>query len=180
MAETRASLQTNFFLGRNTAYFHLQYPLPDLRCVSVKDAFGCKDLTPFNCKLPYPEVIDATGGTPNHKAERAANQIAYYFFANPDRQKAPAVYKAAEIFFNAQMRNAGHQCVGAADEALTVSHGPIWWRAVASLRITSWAIANGKVPWFKDRGLEERVLLWIQWHQELSQLGEILGGHDPL
>ncbi len=176
MADSRASLQTNFFQGRNTAYFHLQYPLPALKCVPVKDVFACKDLTPFNCQLPFPQVIDATGGTPNQKAERVANQIAYYFFVKHDRQKAPAVYKAAERFFNLQMRNAGHQDVGAADEALTASHGPIWWRAMASLRITSWAIANGKVPWFKDGGLEQRVLGWIQWHQELSQLGEILGG----
>jgi len=169
--------QLNFLLGRNTAYFHLQHPLPDLRkCVPVKDTFDCKDLTPFDCQPPFPQVISGTGGTPNQKTERIANQIAYYFFTNPDRAKAPAVYKAAERFFNAQMRNAGHQCVGTADEALTTSHGPIWWRAIASLRITSWAIANGQVPWFKDGGLEQRVLGWIQWHQELSGLGEILGG----
>ncbi|MFL6231659.1 MAG: hypothetical protein ACJ76N_00845 [Thermoanaerobaculia bacterium] len=168
--------QLNFLLGRNTVYFHLQHPLPDLKCVPVRSTFDCKDLTPFNCRLPYPEVVDGTGGTPNQKAERIANQIAYYFFVNPDRAKAPAVYKAAELFFNAQMRSSGHQCVGTADEALTASHGPIWWRAIASLRITSWAIANGKVPWLKDSGLEQRILGWIQWHQSLSALGEILGG----
>jgi hypothetical protein len=168
--------QLNFMLGRNTAYFHLQYPLPKLQCVHVKDTFDCKGLTPFNCRLPFPEVIDGAGGTPNQKTERVANQIANYFFANPDRKKALEVYKAAERFFSAQAKNTGHQCVAAADEALTTSHGPIWWRAIASLRITSWAIANGKVPWFKDNGLEEGVLGWIQWHQDLSALGEIEGG----
>ncbi len=168
--------QLNFFLGRNTVYFHLQYPLPDLKCVPVKAVFNCKDLTPFNCQLPYPDVIDGAGGTPNQKAERVANQIAYYFFTHSDRAKAPGIYKAAERFFNDQAKSTGHQCVGEADEALSASHGPIWWRAVASLRITSWAIANGKVPWFKDGGLEQAILGWIQWHQELSALGEILGG----
>ncbi|HEY2291126.1 MAG TPA: hypothetical protein VGM86_10535 [Thermoanaerobaculia bacterium] len=168
--------QLNFLLGRNTAYFHLQYPLPDLKCVPVKGTFDCKDLAPFNCQLPHPEVIDGAGGTPNQKTERVANQIVYYFFTNPDRQKAPSVYKSAELFFNAQAKNTGNQCVGQADEALTVSHGPIWWRAIASLRITSWGIANGKVPWFKDKGLEQAVLAWIQWHQDLSALGEIQGG----
>ncbi|HET9209925.1 MAG TPA: hypothetical protein VFR03_05985 [Thermoanaerobaculia bacterium] len=169
--------QLNFLLGRNTAYFHLQHPLPNLtKCVPVKDTFDCKDLTPFDCQPPFPQVINGTGGTPNQKTERIANQIAYYFFTHPDRAKAPAVYKSAERFFNAQWRNTGHQCVGSADEALTASHGPIWWRAIASLRITSWAIAQGQVPWFKDGGLEQRVLGWIQWHQELGALGEILGG----
>jgi hypothetical protein len=169
--------QLNFFLGRNTAYFHLQYPLPNLRCVPVKAAFDCDDLTPFNCQLPYPEVINGAGGTPNQKTERIANQIAYYFFTNPgDQKKAKEVYKAAERYFNDQAKNTGHQCVGAADESLTTSHGPIWWRAIASLRITSWAIANGQVPWLKDNGLEEGVLGWVQWHQELSALGEIAGG----
>jgi len=168
--------QLNFLLGRNTVYFHLQHPLPDLKCVAVRSAFACKDLTPFNCQPPFPEVIDGAGGTPNQKTERIANQIAYYFFTNPDRAKAAAVYKAAERFFNAQAGTTGHQCVVTADEGLTVSHGPIWWRAIASLRITSWAIANGQVPWLKDGGLEQRVLAWIQWHQELSALGEISGG----
>jgi hypothetical protein len=169
--------QLNFLLGRNTVYFHLQHPLPDLtKCVPVKDTFDCKNLTSFNCQAPYPQVIDGAGGTPNQKTERLANQIAYYFFTHPDRAKGPAVYKAAELFFNAQARSAGHQSVGTADEALTASHGPIWWRAIASLRITSWAIANGQVPWLKDGGLEQRVLQWIEWHQDLGALGEILGG----
>src|SRR4051795_9125457 len=122
--------QLNFLLGRNTAYFHLQHPLPDLRCVPVRDTFDCKGLTPFDCRLPFPEVIDGAGGTPNQKTERVANQIANYFFANPDRKKALEVYKAAERFFSAQAKNTGHQCVAAADEALTTSHGPIWWRAI--------------------------------------------------
>jgi hypothetical protein len=168
--------QLNFLLGRNTAYFHLQHPLPDLKCVPVRDTFACKGLAPFNCQPPFPQVIEGARGTPNQKTERVANQIAYYFFTNPDRQKASAAYKAAELFFDAQAKSSGHQYVGTADEELTPSHGPIWWRAIASLRITSWAIANGKAPWLKDGGLEQRVLQWIQWHQELSGLGEILGG----
>lgn len=176
MAESKAGHQLNWYLGRNTAYFHLQYPLPNLKCRRVTTKFDCEDLTPFDCKLPYPQVVDGTGGTPNQKAERVANRIAFYFFTNPDPKKAPAVYQDALHFFNGQEKNAGHQCIGQSDEALTASHGPIWWRAVASLRITSWAIANGKVPWFKDGGLQQRVLTWIQWHQQLSQLGEILGG----
>jgi len=168
--------QTNFFLGRNTTYFHLQYPLPNLKCVPVKASFDCKDITPFNCQLPYPEVLNGSGGTPNQKTERVANQIACYFFTNPDHKKAKAAYEAAVRFFNDQANSTGHQCVGAADEALSASHGPIWWRAIASLRITSWGIANGKVSWHKDDGLEKAVLGWIQWHQDLSALGEIEGG----
>ncbi|HEY4590966.1 MAG TPA: hypothetical protein VIJ61_01080, partial [Thermoanaerobaculia bacterium] len=111
--------QLNFLLGRNTAYFHLQYPLPSLKCVPVKPTFDCDDLTPFNCQLPYPEVINGSGGTPNQKTERVANQIAYYFFTNPDQKKAKTAYEAAERFFNDQANSTGHQCVGAADEALS-------------------------------------------------------------
>lgn len=168
--------QLNWYLGRNTAYFHLQYPLPKLTCQPVKQKFDCKDLTPFDGKLPYPQVVDDTGGTPNQKAERVANQMAFYFFTNPDRKEGPKAYKNAVRFFTDQADHTGHQCIGKSDEGLTPSHGPIWWRAVASLRITSWGIANGLVPWFKNGDLEQAVLGWIQWHQDLSALGEILGG----
>lgn len=169
--------QLNWYLGRNTVYFHLQYPLPHLKCKPVTAKFDCKDLTPFDCKLPYPQVVDGSGGTPNQKAERIANRIAFYFFTpGADPKKAKAAYQDAIQFFDAQVKTTGHQCIGQSDEALTPSHGPIWWRAIASLRITSWGIANGKVPFFKDGALEQRVLGWIQWHQDLSSHGEIRGG----
>jgi hypothetical protein len=178
MANTNKSGgQTNWYQGRNTAYFHLQFTLPDLAAVKVdSSSLDCNDLTPFDGQLPYPQLTNSTGGTPNQKAERIANQIAYSFFTNPDPKTAPGVYQAAVTFFDNQAKFNGHQCIGRADEALSASHGPIWWRALASLRITSWAIANGKVSWFTDGVLEQRVLDWIQWHQTLSQLGEILGG----
>lgn len=176
MAQRAGGRQTNWYLGRNTSYFHLQYPLPHLACVKISPSFDCRDLDPFDCHLPYPDVINGSGGTPNQKTERVANQIAYYFFTNPDPKKGPAAYHDAVQFFENQATMTGHQCVGPADEGLTASHGPIWWRAIMSLRITSWGIANGKVSWFKDGALEERIQSWIQWHFELSQLGEILGG----
>ncbi|HEX4960644.1 MAG TPA: hypothetical protein VF173_07375 [Thermoanaerobaculia bacterium] len=176
MAQKLGDRQTNWYLGRNTSYFHLQYPLPHLICVKVLPSFDCKDLTPFTCGLPYPEMIDGSGGTPNQKAERVANRIACYFFTNPDPKKGPDAYHDAVKFFTDQATATGHQCVGKADEALTSTHGPIWWRAVMSLRITSWGIANGKVSWFKDDALETSIQSWIQWHWQLSQLGEIQGG----
>lgn len=176
MAQKAGGRQTNWYLGRNTSYFHLQYPLPHLVYVKSLLSFDCDDLTPFDGQLPYPDILGAAGGTPNQKAERVANRIACYFFAQPDRQKAAAAYQDAVKFFENQANHTGHQCVGPADEALSASHGPIWWRAVMSLRITSWGIANGKVPWFKDDALETSIQSWIQWHLELSALGEIQGG----
>jgi hypothetical protein len=176
MAQKAGGHQTNWYLGRNTSYFHLQYPLPNLICVKVLQNFNCEDLAPFNCQLPYPEMLNGSGGTPNQKTERVANRIAYYFFTNPDPKKGPAAYQDAVKFFADQATSAGHQCVGPSDEALTGTHGPIWWRAIMSLRITSWGIANGKVAWFKDGALETSIQSWIQWHLQLSELGEIQGG----
>ena len=67
-AQKKSGLQLNFLLGRNTIYFHLQHPLPELtKCVPVKSTFGCKDLAPFDCQAPFPQVIDGAGGTPNQK-----------------------------------------------------------------------------------------------------------------
>jgi hypothetical protein len=176
MAQKAGGHQLNWYLGRNTTYFHLQYPLPHLICVKVLPSFQCEDLTPFDCHLPYPDLLDEKGGTPNQKTERVANRIAYYFFTNPDPKKAPAIYRDAVQFFADQATLTGHQCVGPRDEALTGTHGPIWWRAIMSLRITSWGIANGKVSWFKDGALETSLQSWIQWHLQLCELGEIHGG----
>jgi hypothetical protein len=168
--------QTNRLLGCNTAYFHLQYPLPDLQHVPLRGTPGCCDNIPYNGQLPFPGEIDAVGGTPNQKTERVANQIASHFFVTPNKTKGPGIYDAAVTFFNDQAQKTGHQCVGSQDEALTASHGPIWWRAIMSLRITSWAIANGKVSWFSDSTLEKAILGWIGAHYSLNKLGEILGG----
>jgi hypothetical protein len=176
MAQKARGHQTNWYLGRNTSYFHLQYPLPHLACVKISPSFDCQDLDPFDCHLPYPDVINGSGGTPNQKTERVANRIAYYFFTNPDPKQGPAAYQDAVKFFENQATMTGHQCAGPADEGLTASHGPIWWRAVMSLRITSWGLANGKVSWFKDGALETSIQSWIQWHMQLSELGEIQGG----
>ena len=118
--------QTNWYQGRNTAYFHLQYPLPDLAAVKVDStSLDCNDLTPFDGQLPYPQLTNSTGGTPNQKAERVANQIAYSFFTHPDPKTVPEVYKTAVTFFDNQASFNGHQCIGRADEVLTASHGPI-------------------------------------------------------
>jgi hypothetical protein len=147
-----------------------------LRYVPIGGSPNCCNNLPYNGQLPFPDAISGSGGTPNHKTERVANQIASSFFVHPDKKQGPDVYGRAVNFFNDQATKTGHQCVGSTDEALTASHGPIWWRAIMSLRITSWAIANGKVSWFSDSALENAILGWIQTHYEVSKLGEISRG----
>jgi hypothetical protein len=149
--------QLNKQLGANTVAFHQQYPLPKLQGTGG---------------LPKPGVITSLGGTPNQKAERLANRIAFYHFVHPDAGQAASAVADTIGFFQGQLRT-GHQCIADADEALTVSHAPIWWRAITSLRITTSVLA--------DRGgdyatLASCVLDWIQFHTSLNVLGEIPSG----
>src|SRR4051794_39047569 len=154
--------QLNKELGANTVQFHTAYPLPHLQCTAAGQ-----------CSLPFPGAITSTGGTPNQKAERYANQIAYYHFVSPDTARGQQAVSEAIAFFQGQTNQTGHQCVFGADEGLTPSHGPIWWRALTSLRITTAVLAS--------RGggyevLESSVLGWIQDHFALCALGEITSG----
>lgn len=154
--------QLNKALGANTVQFHTAYPLPGL----AGPAGG-------QGSLPFPGAITSMGGTPNQKAERHANQIAFYHWVAPDSTLAEQAVGETIAFFQKQAEQTGHQCVLNADEGLTASHGPIWWRALASLRITSAVLAR--------RGgiyatLESSVLGWIRDHCALCALGEIPSG----
>jgi hypothetical protein len=145
-----AGEQLNKVLGRNTVQFHL-------------------DRT-----MPRPEAADLNqaGGTPNQKAERWANRIALFHFVKPDAAKAKQALAGTIEFFEGQVAK-GHQCIGKEDEALTLSHAPIWWRAIMSLRLTSHDLAGrgGDYP-----HLEQLVLDWLEFHTSLNALGEIKAG----
>ncbi|MEA2600546.1 MAG: hypothetical protein QOF89_1538 [Acidobacteriota bacterium] len=157
-----AAGQLNRLLGENTVQFHLQHPLPDLKSTVTRPS------------LPNRSALDSTGGTPNQKAERLANRVAFYHFVEPDAAKGRRAAQDTVGFFKDQLTT-GHQCVGNGDEALTPSHGPVWLRAIMSLRITSQALARGSrtAPYVE---LETRVLEWIRHHTSLNRLGEVLGG----
>ncbi len=148
--DPQAGKQLNRALGENTVQFHL------------------------NGTMPNPQVVDIEkgGGTPNQKTERWANRIAFYHFVQPDPGKAAQSLQGTIQLFEGQLAK-GHQCVGGTDEALTLSHAPIWWRAIMSLRLTSNRLAarGGK---YKD--LEQLVLDWIEFHTTLNMLGEIASG----
>lgn len=167
MGESSASAevpkQLNKLLGANTVQFHLAYPLPGLKCTQG----------PGKCGLPYPGVLKTTGGTPNHKAERLANRIAYYHWVEPDAGAAKKAVKDTLDFLHWQVARTGHQCIGDANEALTPSHGPIWWRAMTSLRITTSALASRGGDYST---LADSALGWILGHFAICKLGEIPSG----
>jgi hypothetical protein len=142
--------QLNRVLGANTVQFHLDGTMPNA---------GAADL-------------EKGGGTPNQKTERWANRIALYHFVEPNDNKAKQALAGTIELFEGQLQN-GHQCVGKEDEAMTLSHAPIWWRAILSLRITSDKLA--------DRGddykhLEQLVLDWLEHQTTLNSLGLITSG----
>jgi hypothetical protein len=160
----RGSQQLNKLLGTNTVLFHATHRPPDLKATAPVKAFGGG--------VPNPGVLATTGGTPNQKAERIANRLAVFHFVQANSGQAEAALADALDFFRGQLRT-GHQCIGRADESLTASHSPIWWRAIASFRITTHALA--------ERGgdyatLASLVLDWIQFHTSLNTLGEIPSG----
>jgi hypothetical protein len=142
--------QLNKALGRNTIQFHL------------------------DGTMPKPEVasIEKTGGTPNQKTERWANRIALYHFVNPDQAKAKQALDGTIELFEGQLQR-GHQCIGNEDEALTLSHAPIWWRAIMSLRITTHDLAGRGTGYAH---LEQLVLDWLEHHTTLNALGQIKSG----
>ena len=142
--------QLNKVLGANTVQFHLDSTMPN----------------------PGAADIDQTGGTPNQKAERWANRIALYHFVQPDTAKAKQALDGTIELFEGQLTR-GHQCVGNEDETLTLSHAPIWWRAVLSLRITSNLLAGKGTDYAH---LEQLVLDWLEYHTSLNSLGEIASG----
>jgi hypothetical protein len=117
--------------------------------------------------------IEKGSGTPNQKTERWANRIAFYHFVKPDADKAARSLQGTLDHFQGQL-STGHQCIGGTDEALTLSHGPIWWRAILSLRLTSHRLAAERGGRFKD--LEQLILDWIELHTTLDTLGEITSG----
>jgi hypothetical protein len=153
--------QLNKQLGANTVQFHTAYPLPALKCAGG------------SCGLPNPGAITSTGGTPNQKAERFANQIAYYHWVEPDAARARKAVTDTIAFFQGQTNQTGHQCIFGADEGLTASHAPIWWRALTSLRITTAVLASRGGDYAT---LESSVRGWIQGHVALCALGEIPSG----
>src|SRR3954454_9339037 len=154
--------QLNKELGANTVQFHTAYPLSDLKCTAAGQ-----------CSLPFPGAITTTGGTPNQKAERYANQLAYYHWVSPDAARAQQAVSDTISFFQEQANHTGHQCVLGADEGLTPSHGPIWWRALTSLRITTAVLASRGGDY---ASLESNVRGWILGHSALCAQGEITSG----
>jgi hypothetical protein len=142
--------QLNKVLGANTVQFHLDGTMPNPGAADIKQ----------------------TGGTPNQKTERWANRIALYHFVQPDAGKARQALDGTIDLFEGQLQR-GHQCVGNEDEALTLSHAPIWWRAILSLRITSNRLANRGTDYAH---LEQLVLDWLEHHTTLSSLGQITSG----
>jgi len=154
--------QLNRSLGDNTVFFHQTFATSNLKATTAKSVAG----------VPKPGVLATKGGTPNQKAERIANRLAIFHFVQPNAAQAEAAVSDALDYFRGQLRT-GHQCIAKADEALTGSHSPIWWRAITSLRITTHSLA--------DRGgdyadLASLVLDWIQFHTSLNTLGEIPSG----
>ena len=142
--------QLNRTLGENTVQFHLDGTMPN----------------------PDAADIAKGGGTPNQKTERWANRIALYHFVQPDTAKAKQALEGTIELFEGQLAK-GHQCVGNEDEALTLSHAPIWWRAILSLRITSHDL-RGRGTGYAH--LEQLVLDWLEHHTTLNSLGEIASG----
>jgi len=157
----QGSQQLNKLLGANTVAFHQQYSLPSLKTTAAAKA-----------GLPAIGAVTSTGGTPNQKAERLANRIAVYHFVQPDAGQAASAVADTIDFFQQQL-NTGHQCIFNADEALTASHSPIWWRAITSLRITTSVLAGRGGDYAE---LAQCVLDWIQFHTSLNVLGEIPSG----
>lgn len=142
--------QLNKVLGANTVQFHLDGTMPN----------------------PGAADINQGGGTPNQKTERWANRIALYHFVQPDAGKAKQALEGTIELFEGQVAR-GHQCVGIEDEALTLSHAPIWWRAIMSLRITTNRLAGRGTDYAH---LEQLVLDWLEFHTTLSSLGQIASG----
>lgn len=142
--------QLNKVLGANTVQFHLDGTMPN----------------------PAPVDLGQGGGTPNQKTERWANRIAFYHFVQPDQDKAKQALKGTIDHFEGQISN-GHQCIGKEDESLTLSHAPIWWRAIMSLRITTNRLA-GKGDDYAH--LEQLILDWLEFHTTLNALGLITSG----
>jgi hypothetical protein len=142
--------QLNNVLGRNTIQFHLDGTMPN----------------------PATASIEKTNGTPNQKTERWANRMALYHFVQPDAAKAKQALDGTIELFEGQLQR-GHQCIGNEDEALTLSHAPIWWRAIMSLRITSHDLAGRGTGY---RHLEQLVLDWLEHHVTLNSLGQIQSG----
>jgi hypothetical protein len=142
--------QLNKVLGANTVQFHIDGTMPN----------------------PGAADINQGGGTPNQKTERWANRIALYHFVQPDAGKAKQALAGTIDLFEGQVAR-GHQCVGDEDEALTLSHAPIWWRAILSLRITSNRLAGRGSDYAH---LEQLVLDWLEHHTSLNALGQITSG----
>jgi hypothetical protein len=142
--------QLNRVLGANTVQFHLDGTMPN----------------------PGAADLDKGGGTPNQKTERWANRIALYHFVEPNDKKAKQALDGTIELFEGQLER-GHQCIGKEDESMTLSHAPIWWRAILSLRITSHDLA-GRGDGY--RRLEQLVLDWLEHHTTLNALGLIPSG----
>jgi hypothetical protein len=142
--------QLNNVLGANTVQFHLDGTMPN----------------------PAAADINQAGGTPNQKTERWANRIALYHFVQPDADKAKQALDGTIAHFEGQLTT-GHQCVGNEDEALTLSHAPIWLRAILSLRITSHDLAGRGTAYAH---LEQLILDWLEFHTTLNGLGQITSG----
>jgi hypothetical protein len=141
--------QLNQVLGENTVQFHLDGTMPN------------------------PGALNGAGGTPNQKMERLANRIAFWHFVNPNKDEAAKALKDTLDILRMQAEVTGHQCIANQDEALTQSHGPIWLRAMMSLRITSQRLASRGGDYAE---LERRVLDWIEFHTTMNALGTIPSG----
>jgi hypothetical protein len=123
---------------------------------------------------PNPDTVLplSVGGSPNHKLETRTVRLRFFHFVEKD----PALQKQSVTdliqFFEA-MRDQGFQSIGSADEALTNSHAPIWWRAVMSARMTTAELV--------DRGgryqvLHDHVAEFIEHWTSLNSLGEVPSG----
>jgi hypothetical protein len=116
--------------------------------------------------------LDFKGGTPNQKAELRSALVRFHHFFEPNAELARQAVKGAIQFFQG-MKITGHQCVAKTDEALTPSHGPIWWRAIMSLRATT-AELVGRGGELKK--LHDLVLEFLEGWTSLHSLGEVPSG----
>ena len=117
-------------------------------------------------------ALDFPGGTPNQKAELWSASVRYYHLFEKNADLAQKAVKGAILFYKG-MNITGHQCVAKTDECLTPSHGPIWWRAVLSLRATT-AELVGKGGDLKV--LHDLVLDFLEGWTSLHSLGEVPSG----
>jgi len=114
----------------------------------------------------------SVAGTPNHKLETRTVRFRYYHLVEKDAALAKQSLTDLTQFFEA-MRDKGFMSMGLANEVLTNSHAPIWWRAVMSARVTTVELAGRGGQYQK---LHDLVAEFIENWTSLNSLGEVSSG----